>query len=582
MSYHLITTADERSWRFDCPVVFLNNHCQTYNRKKIWKNMESITADPYPLLEKKKENDYLETKKIEKKLFPIFCEQLNKYHNTEYSLRFWKIVLGHWFRRYIEFSLYHIKIIQYCLSDFSIESTTFLYNSNYSLTVLNSSEFISAICNDRWRNLFYIEVIKKLNTSISIDKVEISDSQDIFRDTSLDRKRTKKQKVIDAILSSLVKDNDALITKTYLPRKEMVKLNLLLGQIPQIYALHNFLPKAKVDYHLRNDLEKNFSLEVDNLVEKIIHSFLFKLLPVCYLEGFFELKEKTKKMPWPKNPKFIFTGNSFDINEIFKLWTAIKVESGCQYIISQHGNTYGTHKYFNPTVEEEIADKFITWGWSDGLKQHTPAFIFKTINTKKDNYNIRGNLLLIEAQGEFEISSWENVSNFEYYFEQQKIFITHLNNNLKEDLIIRLHHAYHKSRYYENLRWRDFNNKLKIDTGNIPINDLIAQSRLIVHSYDSTGILESLSKNIPTIAFWQNNFDHLRDSAKPYYQLLLEVGIIHLTPESAANKINLIWDDVMLWWEQKDVQQARKKFCDRYAREPIAPLRTLKNILTSN
>jgi putative transferase (TIGR04331 family) len=91
--------------------------------------------------------------------------------------------------------------------------------------------------------------------------------------------------------------------------------------------------------------------------------------------------------------------------------------------------------------------------------------------------------------------------------------------------------------------------------------------------------LETLSQNIPTLSFWQNGFSHLRDSAKPYYQLLVDAGIVHLTPESVAHKVNDIWDDVDGWWKQSKVQDARKQFCDRYARVNQYPIQDLKKIL---
>ena len=41
-------------------------------------------------------------------------------------------------------------------------------------------------------------------------------------------------------------------------------------------------------------------------------------------------------------------------------------------------------------------------------------------------------------------------------------------------------------------------------------------------------MLETLSDNIPTIAFWGKEVA-LLDSAKPYYQMLADVGIIHFS-----------------------------------------------------
>ena len=103
----------------------------------------------------------------------------------------------------------------------------------------------------------------------------------------------------------------------------------------------------------------------------------------------------------------------------------------------------------------------------------------------------------------------------------------------------------------------------------------------MVHSYDSTGILEFLSWNIPCLAFWTKGLDHLRDSARPYYELLVDAGVIHLTAESCAQHVTKIWDRVEDWWGETDVQNARQVLCDRYARTTQTPVRDIRKALLS-
>ena len=114
LKYYLITTADERTWKFDRPVLFLGEWCCLYNRKHIWQNMDAIIAEPYGLGQKQKDLDYLETRALEKKLFPFLCDALNKYHGTDHQLRFWQIVIGHWFRRYINVIFNRVKTLEQC------------------------------------------------------------------------------------------------------------------------------------------------------------------------------------------------------------------------------------------------------------------------------------------------------------------------------------------------------------------------------------------------------------------------------------------------------------------------------------
>ncbi len=55
---HLVTTLDERTWKFDRPVLFLGEWCRIYDRKNIWRNMNADVLKPYGVELFKKKNDY--------------------------------------------------------------------------------------------------------------------------------------------------------------------------------------------------------------------------------------------------------------------------------------------------------------------------------------------------------------------------------------------------------------------------------------------------------------------------------------------------------------------------------------------
>jgi putative transferase (TIGR04331 family) len=310
-------------------------------------------------------------------------------------------------------------------------------------------------------------------------------------------------------------------------------------------------------------------------VKQIARTLLFDLLPVCYLETFSSIKNQCSQLSWPRNPRAIFTSNNFDTDEIFKSWVADKVLQGSKYVVGQHGNNYGTHRYsLFPAIEEITADRFVTWGWRDGLSQHYPAFLLKTCEKTRLYAKPDGGLLLIEVCLPHRTSTWDAIEEFEEYFESQKDFVRWLAKSPLNKLLIRLHGGYKQMKWGELERWRDFNASLQLEDGAEKIEKLIAKSRLVVHSYDSTGMLETLSQNIPTVAFWQNGLEHVRDSARPWYQLLIDVGIIHLSALSAAAHVSNVWDDVDGWWNLTHVKSARLAFCNEYARTIPRPLQS--------
>lgn len=583
---HLIVTADERTWKFDRPVVFLGEWCLLYDRKHIWQDMDAILAAPYGLGMIMKDADFSEARELEDRLFPLLCSALNQCHDTNHDARFWKILLGHWFRRYVEVMLNRVKTLEQCLSEHEISGFVAYVNNHYALATQDSYSSIWASNDDRWNNALTVRILDLLGViNIPIELISGHPLSGFSFKPLIIKSSFKKTvfkwgyQLIRKVARCLARDNDAVVINSYMPKKEEIKLQLALGQCPQLWDSSIFEISEKADRMLRLGLSKRLSSKSDSNLEDILKVMLFELLPVCYLEGFASLNKHVERQPWQKSPKFIFTSNNFDTDEVFKLWAATKVESGSKYFTGQHGNNFGTHRYMYPAVEEIIADKFLTWGWKDGLPQHTPTFLFKTVGVKAKQYNRQGGLLLIELHLNIRLNTWDSSAEFHSYFKEQQEFVKSLNNSAKQHLTVRLHSAHYYLKWNDELRWRAFDQKIKIDKGDVAISNLIANSRLVVHSYDSTGMLETLSQNIPTLAFWQNGLDSIRESAMPYYQVLVDAGIVHFTPESVAHKVNEVWDDVDAWWMQSNVQDARKEFCDRYAKASQTPIADLKEIL---
>lgn len=593
----LVTTSDENTWRLDCPIVFLGEWCCKYDRKYVWKNLDFKISSPYGLKASERQKDYSELLKLEKKLFPKFCELLNKYHNCNYSVRFWQILTGHWFRLIITQLTFKIKSLKQCLESYDISSTHSYSFNKYSIT----PDFFLDSIDDRlllpWKeNILYSKILNLLkNVNFQIEYLEINKKSKLKEQQDIHVKNInyKQQfflnliKYYNKFSKKFIRKNDALIINSYLPLKDEIKLQLSLGQFPHIWKyqdtthLYQKLQNLNFNQEKRDQLIRSFESKSDNEIEFIICKLLFELLPKIYLEGFVTLKNIVSEQSWPKSPKFIFTSNEFFMNEIFKLWSALKVEKGTKYFIGQHGNNYGTMKYKSPRVEEMVADKFITWGWTNESKKFIPAFIFKNGKKKKYKFDADGGLLLIQTCHTKDFTTYDRKFQYIRYLENQIKFVDLLAKAPREKITIRLNPEYLVERWAVRERWTDFDSKLNLEFGKAKMSKLISQSRLIVHSYDSTGILETLSGNVPTIAFWLNSYDYLLDEAKPFYEMLFDAGILHFSAESASKKINEIWNDIDGWWNQKETQEARKKFCNQYAKHSNNPVFELKKILLS-
>jgi putative transferase (TIGR04331 family) len=269
---------------------------------------------------------------------------LNRFHGTSHSPVYWNIVLGNWLARYVSVCYNRFFTISNLLELNEISATSIFKSQDYSLVVPDTATFNNIVNNSIWNNSLYFRVLSFLGFS-NFNFIELGDeSKTIASDEKAKigtvNFRQYLKLLITKILGLFSRDSDALIINSYLPRKEEFKLQLRLLQVPQIRSILKF-QDSKVDPVLRS----NFTLTSQNLsgFEKFIRDMLPEMIPTCFLEGLEKVEAAKKESSWPVRPKFIFTSNNFATDEVFKLWTAQKVDVGVPYYVGQHGNIYGIH-----------------------------------------------------------------------------------------------------------------------------------------------------------------------------------------------------------------------------------------------
>ena len=587
MKRFLITTADERTWKFDSPVLFLNEWCRLYDRKSVWESMDGVVADPFEMQPEQQKKNIAYIQELTGQLLIELSAALNSNHNTNHTLRYWNILLGHWLERYVFLIFDRYYTLDQAIRNNDLAATIISETSEYSLATSDSLNAIWACSDDTWNHVLYSNILRFIGgVEIEYKSIELEEGQSFDQNDhatsgrSLSIKKTIFE-IAKKILPVLSSQKDALIIGSYLPRGQEVLLQLALRQCPQVWNS----PRLQTET-INRVMRQNLTVGDDSHVgfEHFLRIQLPEIIPICYLEGYDQLCHQVAKLAWPKFPKFIFTSNNFDTDEIFKAWTGEKVEQGVPYFVGQHGANYGTFYGSEQFTIALTCDRFFTWGWSNNNDKNIPAFIFKNANKNKTKTLKNGGLLLIQLPvlhrfGLADINA--AYSDFTRYQEDQFRFVTALPGNIKNRLTVRLHREWRKHRWSDKRRWSDRHPFIRLELGSAPLKSLISKSRLVVHSYDSTGILETLSSNIPTVCFWYGGLFHLLSNAKPYYELLRGAGILADTPEQAAQLVEQYWDDIDGWWESEQVQSARRIFCEKYARIEKHPVQTMKLLLTT-
>jgi hypothetical protein len=582
MNRYLITTADERSWKFDRPVLFLGEWCRRYDRKQVWERMDAAVAEPYGLQAGLRERDIAYVQVLSKSLLEELSEALNAFHHTRHSLRYWHIILGPWLQRYVAVTFNRYFTLEQALKDHTVFGTTVFDFTAYSLATNDTLAFFWACNDDVWNHVLYAKILHFLgNIPIEQDSEPLRGISSFgqVKAGQAARRAGVKRSILDAansILQRIGRERDALIINSCLPLREEIALQLRLGQFPHLRrspALDTVAPDS--ESRRRVDIAAgNYSG-----FERFVRTQLHEIIPTCFLEGYPRLIRQVKAVRWPVEPRFIFTSNSFDTDEIFKAWTGLKTEEGCPYFVGQHGSNYGTLLSSPDWVELVTCDKFLTWGWTNDNPRNVPAFVFTIVGRKPRCFDPNGGLLLSEVHLPHRFGPEDIHIEHGIHQDEQFRFVAALPESIRRVLTVRLHRAYTSLSWCDEQRWHDRWPEVAVDTGSGPIRKIIARSRLVVHSYDSAGILENLALNIPMMCYWYGGLRHLLPSAKPYYEMLKSTGILHDTPESIAAMITAHWDNLGEWWESSKVRTARSAFCAQFARTAERPVQALSKLL---
>ncbi len=589
MTRYLATTALEESWPDNRPLLMLGEWCRRYDRRARWSELDTQIAPPRDLAAAEKTRAATEVRRVADAMLVEIGAALDAHHGGRHSVRYWRILLGHWLIRYVSVLYNRYDALCDVLATRQIEGTTVLATERYHLATTDSDSFVWATNDDLWNHVLYARILAFLAIRGRVIPVNRADwprrSESGFsRRAPLMRSVTglsnRAARIATAILPKFAREGDAFLLSTYLPLSRRVRLELSLGQVPQLWRRPP-PPAATPDASVRATIA--MLPESADEFEQLARELWRDMIPACFVEGHQALVSAAAALPWPRRPRFVFTSNAFDTDEQFKVWMAGQAEHGVPYIVGQHGNNYGTHQWWGAEFWPERAapDRFVTWGWRGEGPREVPAYIFKVAGKKPRTIASSGGLLLVEVAIPHRILPYDSDAEFRTYQEEQFRFVEALPIIPRRRLTVRLHGEWRKHEWGEAQRWADRAPDVVVEKGIVPIEALIKTSRLVVHSYDSTGILETLALDIPTMCFWNGGLDHLLPSATPYYELLHGAGILHYTPEAAAEAVAACWEDVPRWWKSSSVRAARTAFCDQYARMDRSPVRTLRAVLTS-
>lgn len=561
----LALTADQHFWDNNEDILFLGEWCKLYSQKESWSNLQSQTLSYHWDNREKLHSDVIYLDSLYEKYLKEVGSELNKILVVDHNIDYWRIIIGPWLRSFIEV-VYDRYSSLYLAKKTGLVTTVWICDTEKNRIISrNFDEFISLICFDEY-NLYLFSRLVELLSIFPYEKKDYVLYPS--HENSSTSKSTPLKYELDILYEKILpnKINSVFFINSYLRNIDLLKINMKMCQLPHFGVKPNwYISNVGINYELRQKIK--FSCQKDEF-EQIFTVLIPEFIPACFIEDYHDVHKIAHKI-YPQSPKVVYTANGYD-DLFFTFWIASMRERGTRLIGTQHGGNFGSSLLL-PLEDHQIkiCNKYITWGWNKINNSNIlPVATGKFTSAIREIHSSKmGEIIIIEntfPRYLHRISCYPFSSSFVSHIYDMNNMYCLLSENVRKILRIRLYPVDYG--WSEAQRWHDLDTHINTDSCGKSYIKQLNESRLSIHTINSTTYLETFVANYPTILFWNPKYNEIRPEAQPYFDKLHDVGILHYTPESAAALINEIYDDPMKWWMQPQIQKAKDEFCWQFAR----------------
>ena len=569
----LALTSDQRFWKSDEKILFLGEWCRLYRDRSVWSALD-IEVLPYHWDDREKlGKDYLYVDALYEKYLDQLTKRLNQLHGVNYSIRYWRIIIGPWL--YLFIAVFYDRYLSICqAANCGKVTETWLPHleaARYVPKDLNSfRQGCQGYFNDEYNHYLYGRIIEKLG-GISFE----TKTPKVLVQNKISPRGSAFSNPVKGVVKKFIETigrwipscmNQVVFISSYLNLRDLMRLQWALGQLPYLCTPTIKIKKASFDPRMRKKLMLSGE---DDSFEKLLRDVIPDQIPTAYVESYPDLHQRAMTA-YPRTPRVIYTTCAYWVNDGFNFWAAAQAERGAKLVGSQHGGHYGSAAWSNTEAHEtKICDRYLSWGWEKADQPKIVPFPSGQLHglRKRIKPDPKGRILWVGNAVPLYTCWLISVplsSQMLNYFKDQERFARAVSPEVHKLLVRRIFPINFGGD--EKLRWADADPALEVYFGDKTMYQQLNDSRLYVGSNNSTPDLETLTGNYPTIIYFNPNMNEFRESAQPYFDDLRRVGIYHETPESAAIKVNEVYSDPLLWWNSTEVQDVRKKFCHRFAR----------------
>ena len=513
-------------------------------------------------------------------VFQDLANELNQQHGTTFPLHYWRIVVGAWFQQFAQVVHMRLKIAEYVFKTYGELKVAKLDLTWQELLPVTHDEASLLFATDIWNHYVYVEAFNFV-TNLATENTLVSSSErnkellEYRQNINFGLPSPQTKSKLETFLAKVSPNPKVVLAGVVQSKLALVVMHLRLRSLPRLWRFSSKLTAHPIDEVARQQfkISKSSALRF----EKFLRELVATNLPTIYLEGFKELQGKVSESQIERHPKLIFTNTLLHRNEQFKVWSAEHVVSGVTKLISgQHGGGYGTRHFngWNEFYEFSTVDRFLSWGWSDDSKIVTPSCVQSHHEIFKPNRNGGALIVLGPITRNSDIYGMLGVQSNSAYLDNVKKLVSLLPQNIRNQTMIRPKSASSigkPARVSGQQISEILGGVVEVDLGSVGLNETLSRNRMSVVTYNETTIPTNLLVGYPTVAMWDRSYVRLTSTAAIIYNELFKAKILHYTPESAAQHIADIWENVDLWWTSGEVLQAREIFCENFARHSKFP-----------
>jgi putative transferase (TIGR04331 family) len=149
------------------------------------------------------------------------------------------------------------------------------------------------------------------------------------------------------------------------------------------------------------------------------------------------------------------------------------------------------------------------------------------------------------------------------YLKWQIRFFKTITPEIRHKVLVRTYmrdYGWHQRDYI-----KEHFNGMRFDDRGLSLSNAIKFADLIIVDNRKTSYLEALASGKPVLLFWDPSLWQMRPDAVGSFNLLYQSGILHESPEGAAQQLIKVADDPKKWWNSSPVRQARERFMSLFA-----------------